>query len=158
MERWLEPGADVPAVDGQLLYAQGEQLPRRAAAGLTRIGAEFVPISTSELCQQGAELCVLGTKGGQERLPQPLPIRHSALGNGRIRDRTRRREFWRRPRLSLHAAGKYVPILLCYLNEMRDHIAHLPFLTGTGLAPGVRGQGGQILRQPLRLRLNECDV
>src|SRR5438309_9719540 len=151
MERRIEPGADVPAVDGQLLYAQGEQLPRRAAAGLTRIGAEFVPIPTSELSQQGGELCVLSTKGGQERLPQPLPTRHSALGNGRIRDRAGRREFWRRPRLSPHAAGKYVPILLCYLDEMRDHITHLPSLTGTGLAPGVWGQGVQIPRQPLRL-------
>src|SRR5437867_3679881 len=59
VERRLEPGADVPAVDGQFLHAQGEQLPRRAAAGLTRIGAEFVPIPPSELRQQGAELCIL---------------------------------------------------------------------------------------------------
>src|SRR5437870_2797003 len=60
-----------------------------------------------------------------------------------------------RPYLSLHAAGNPTPIILRHLDQMRHHITYLPLLTGTGLAPSVRGQGRQIPPQPLRLRLHE---
>jgi hypothetical protein len=83
MERRLKPGADVPAVDGQFLHAQGEKLPYRAAVGLTRIVAELLPIPTAELSQQGREFYVSGAKGGQKCLSQPLPTRDGALRNER---------------------------------------------------------------------------
>jgi hypothetical protein len=51
MKHRLESGADIPAVDGEFLHAQGEKLPHRATAGFTGIGTEFLPISSIELCQ-----------------------------------------------------------------------------------------------------------
>jgi hypothetical protein len=42
-------------------------------------------------------------------------------------------------------------------SEMRHDIGYLPPVTGTGTVPGIRGQGGEVVGQPLDLRVQDVE-
>src|SRR5262249_48218674 len=79
------------------------------------------------------------------------------FGEGRRRGGARPRAPGGRGGIPLHTAGDHVRIHLRLKSEVGDHVTHLPALAGTGDAPGCGREGGEVLREALRLRDDELD-